>query len=849
MKLSSQPSVAFPCSEPTFDKFLQELLSGEHLTNIENLQSRINGETEWRSQNGKIHLLEIQLWCNIRGEAFAKDCIEWFLSRIKESRLWGIGQPIEKNGTWIDQLPYETAEEMHLIGIVRFIQLIACPHVQNKEKHTLKDVTGFKLGCELLDTVCKQMTTTCHLHHSHTQTVVLANSFIYLLLRVIKPIALRHRNILAPMWRGLSNMCCALNQYNAVDKSCWLEMMQSLSAYIHESLKLLLSILVPVHYNEERFDVTLWDGKTKFVKFLLTRVAELLPLSSDWPVKQFSEIVVPLVRLRGLSSALKNTFIRNKHSAHTIEQLKKHILPPLLQLDDKLDSCFRKTIFPIERKEQGNTVKMNQFYMVEFLSISIRPMNLASSEVDDCVATSNNISRQGLERLYHSSLCFGKVEVLLSYLKVMQKVQLPNEIEISSNLTVSERLIFSDLPLCLSWISLSPCIGLDTETAIFQSTLSSISDCLFQCEYLDSSESTRSEISHATKTHRLLTRWLAPTCRKYTFSDRKTHPLTHEMVLLLANNHILRSYLHEQKGARQQPVQHLINLMAKLLFDSRTTLQHRRNIGIVFFRLLLSLSREDRVTSEKVNDHFTVSIESTLCNELNMCCKRLPDMLDNDKKRKRQRHDHQLLPIADLVSIAPLLEVLSFSVTFWSRLNATIFLKLFNIYTTLNFDNHKSIASSPGKRLATIIRESPTTIFLALTLLNGFITSSQEGPTMLTRCSANPDQIRVEAIYEVLIGGLLDWSQKEKWSKAEEIFAPIIMRSLRNNVIVHKNIMKRKQLSSVATIISSPSLPMRRENIRFELVPLISVLPPSMAASDVPKNLLSVRLKIHEWCN
>jgi hypothetical protein len=120
---------------------------------------------------------------------------------------------------------------------------------------------------------------------------------------------------------------------------------------------------------------------------------------------------------------------------------------------------------------------------------------------------------------------------------------------------------------------------------------------------------------------------------------------------------------------------------------------------------------------------------------------------------------------------------------------------------------------------------------------------------MLTRCSANPDQIRVEAIYEVLIGGLLDWSQKEKWSKAEEIFAPIIMRSLRNNVIVHKNIMKRKQLSSVATIISSPSLPMRRENIRFELVPLISVLPPSMAASDVPKNLLSVRLKIHEWCN
>ena len=215
---------------------------------------------------------------------------------------------------------------------------------------------------------------------------------------------------------------------------------------------------------------------------MLVRVAELLPLSNEWSVKQFNVIVSPLSHLRGLASALINSFDEKKCSKRTLEELKTQVLPPLLLLGKKLDSCFRKSIFPYEG-EKGNIVKVNEFYMNQLLTLADNPTSLPELE-DSNKNAKNDLNSQNYERLYRSSLHFGKVEVILSYLTMMKNGLIPNDLQSGVNLHVCENLVFFDLPICLSLINGFSFDSKLRTVVLLKNVISCISGYLFKCEYL-----------------------------------------------------------------------------------------------------------------------------------------------------------------------------------------------------------------------------------------------------------------------------------------------------------------------------------------------------------------------------
>uniref|UniRef100_A0A7S1Z688 Uncharacterized protein n=1 Tax=Ditylum brightwellii TaxID=49249 RepID=A0A7S1Z688_9STRA len=222
------------------------------------------------------------------------------------------------------------------------------------------------------------------------------------------------------------------------------------------------------------------------------------------------------------------------------------------------------------------------------------------------------------------------------------------------------------------------------------------------------------EHSSIVQTHRLLARWLAPANGpNFSNGDENGHPICDEVVANVVWSYLLRLIApslsssvggDEAEGGETsegKQLRHMLSLLAGLLFDQRTSVDHRRNICSVFCRILSekqptlidknkSMSHSSRPLSDKLRRMLRVSAQDVLCKEFNRIIKF--SLKENKASRKRRRHERiselrrstMALVVAglspdDARSIGYVIENLAVDGVVWSKFEG-FFLKEFRAY-------------------------------------------------------------------------------------------------------------------------------------------------------------------------
>jgi hypothetical protein len=365
---------------------------------------------------------------------------------------------------------------------------------------------------------------------------------IGVLLRGIQPYVSTRPILLSPLWKGICDLAGPMPRMSPELAE---ETLRALLTYLQEG-KRQVSNSGTVSIQQQEFHI-------KLLVFLVARLMTLLPLyirsqpnsSSDL----LQDVLLNLCELRGIGMMSNSADSRYR------------------SLEGKIDQCVVTAVFCAGKTWESRALEAL----------------LHTSRGD--------LSRTALSRSLGKALLLRGV---LRHTVPREKLQARDAEMV---LSICEDLVFVTLPLCRIHGGESV---LQTRSSLLADVLDLIVASLLQIASSEDGSSTSSSASRQSTLEQLLIRWLAPTSEK-----RQTlHPMSRELavsvvcmyVMLLCPNDDSRSDSprsvdqvapSDKPGGRSQNERapSMIVMLAKMVFDPRTTCEHRRNLASVLLRL------------------------------------------------------------------------------------------------------------------------------------------------------------------------------------------------------------------------------------------------------------------------
>ena len=246
--------------------------------------------------------------------------------------------------------------------------------------------------------------------------------------------------------------------------------------------------------------------------------------------------------------------------------------------------------------------------------------------------------------------------------------------------------------------------------------------------------------------HRLMVRWLDSHSSGQRINNRNgprqrqvkgshMHPLASQMVVAVLQIHIVRSFLRDRTHAVEEDVQKsevesasstkvdfsfksdgLLRIMSKILFDRRTGSTLRRNIGVVLYRLLQMPDPVLTSLKMRVEAILVSSYVDFLCH-----------IKDSRASLKRKRDSSessgirvQWTNIMGLNDVGPILDLLSCSKQFWSKVSSSKREELLEDYSRLflvGCDRNEM----KKKRSSQLFERAPGLTYVSASILEGAI--------------------------------------------------------------------------------------------------------------------------------
>jgi hypothetical protein len=412
--------------------------------------------------------------------------------------------------------------------------------------------------------------------------------FVVAFLLKTKSLFLEQRPELLPaLWKSLDPVVQALSQSLPVE--LLQEAIQALCGYLKEFLQQSLGVLMaPATQNS-----SMHPQQLKLFTFFLSRLASYLKLVSKVSV-ELEQMVVEdvlslLTRFRGLAA---KAYRRSNNAASLLDCCQKIAI--------KAEKCLL-TLLLVHQKQNKmhfETILPHQSYLQMFLKL--QPVN------DDGSVAGNEIQTLGKD-VFH----LGKVHTTLQLLQELIQAKTKSnsydvqvlwalETNVDLLLGACEYLIFDGLPQCHG-VFVSPCLDNTGDKhsieKLLDTALQCVSTVLYQCETLAPCMTINADRG-AASFHRLLLWWLLP----YVSSrDGKVpcqqHPLTRELMLSIVCSHAVKLYGANLVSDHHNSQSNLpfLELLVKVLFDTRTTTAHREIAAVLCRRIF---AYQNRTVSE-----------------------------------------------------------------------------------------------------------------------------------------------------------------------------------------------------------------------------------------------------------
>ena len=384
----------------------------------------------------------------------------------------------------------------------------------------------------------------------------------------------------------------------------------------------------------------------KFVGFMIARMGQLLKIHytvSELKGTAKSDTIPngvwrSLLGLRGMAATLQLLSSSDTFKRHA--QLEPSFLKVYCELAAKAGKCVMDTILP--KQDQGREV---QFLALEsFLQSLMATQGMNFMEDDEYHQHQEypQATKSMLIRISFLARTIGKVSALQQFLEI---ATLESDItqNVEALLAAVEHMHSIAVPQSLSACLIAVRCDKKSSTTPTTMVLGSLRVMAKTLRAIEASPGF-AESPKQDAFYRLLLRWLAGNSNDDI--GLREHPLSRDLVLSLLHAHIVGSTDETEHGVHGSGK--LISLMTKLLFDVRTKLPLRRNIGALLVRLQGSASTQGSSAA-------CFLVTKMVQNEFASWLMRSAPKQHSSKKRKRSRAGAPRLPQEDILVIARVL--------------------------------------------------------------------------------------------------------------------------------------------------------------------------------------------------
>lgn len=495
--------------------------------------------------------------------------------------------------------------------------------------------------------------------------IIITNArwYLQLLLNVMEPIA-GLNTVCATIWRGIGDIATALSQAlkyrnshhnDSVDEDKSLSTSQDYQ-YFEKAMERIYVLI------REGFQTATIGEKQavkmgKLLKFFFMRLIQLIPLLSplvhdaesdnhgrikDRDHSSLDRHLVAIIHFCGF--VIQNRVSLGTDSANQLGQKINVCLDKLLSISTVRtptnvtwtsiphNPCILESLLQLHARGSANT---NEFWLGKFDTF-YKMLSVIASNLAEKKNKADAINLTGSEWAIICSMC--------------------------------ENLVFQMMPRCYGVMtSLS---ASNSEYGIISAkVLNTIANVLILLERTACAET---GVNSKRLLHRWMIRCLARNQLGNPEKDGSLHPLSSQIWTTILQNHAIRSFLHDCKhklNALSDEItvstncDGLIRIMSKILFDKRTGALLRRNIGIIFYRLINTSSSKLVLLRKRIE----VVLVSSYVDFLST-------MKDKESSFKRKRNSSicsQWVNIKGFAEIGPLIEILSKSKIFWSKLSSS----------------------------------------------------------------------------------------------------------------------------------------------------------------------------------
>ena len=591
---------------------------------------------------------------------------------------------------------------------VWFVQLLLeCRSIQSSHESAISEQEANKMALLLLQNLSKTIKAKLQTEISDDidwDAPTVACFTIGAFLRVVDPYVAGFPFLLSPLWKGICDIAGSLNNipYELAD-----EALRALVTYLREGESQTMATV-------EQYIQTRQTGPTiqqqafqvKVLTFLVARSSVLLRshMASRQSSEDFkssstapSDVATILFQLRGLTLAARVQLRKENSLSTALTEQDESFLQAYKQLEIKVEQCLVNCWLRPSTSEASVLERhdLNQLLRLQPESSS---------------------ANSGLQKnLLAMSFAVGKALVLHRFLvrtvdDVSSGSESLEETDTQTLLFICEELLFSTLPLCTA---------VDPSSGLFSRCLDAMTSTTVVC-FIKGPAEKRNQLD------RLLIRWLAPS------TERQMHPTTRELLISLVHLHALRLCQFHQSSTRSDSprsvdmnaapeneenctfMKHLMTLLVKVLFDTRTQSAHRRNVASVMIRFLDARRAAD---SDSLPHEISVTLQQTIAVKLQQCIKQ--DVKAERRKRKKEKSsstnvdDKQMRPLGSFTvdDVRVLMEIL----------------KRVSTYSVPSLDREMAclardlteFASNGKWQIYTVGRYSRNTLALSLALLCG----------------------------------------------------------------------------------------------------------------------------------
>ena len=398
------------------------------------------------------------------------------------------------------------------------------------------------------------------------------------LLRLHQHYAKTRVDLMITLWKGLGTMVIVMSKTmpeSLVDQS-----IQTLLPHFQDGMEQILSLchsFVTTNGLASPIPRGQQVNQCRLLEFFCIRIIQLIRCwTGAERDDKIARIVESVLRLLGMVQAVQ--ILLWKHRPANTQHAA--FLQPYMDFASTVERLFLPWIIPTSQTELVLRSALNYL-----LPANGSEKNGEGSDSE----TSKLATILGRVRLFHRILGDDRIQKLTKTFSLS---------DVESLLRIIETLITFDIPQCHAPLMMASTAGPTEEMRLFTTTfIANNIRIMAQCLFCIEVGTPCMDATKRAQLHRLVIRWLAPATSSP--ETRNLHALTREVAISLVYLHMVGlSACPSQTAAANA----FASLLAKLVWDPRTTSVLRKTIASLILRLLHSPTTTERITNSLLDE-------------------------------------------------------------------------------------------------------------------------------------------------------------------------------------------------------------------------------------------------------